>query len=1479
MKEKQKYLFNYIYYSIFHIKAFIFLQIIKVILNECFRDIPIRLKNGSCVLKYCKPEEYNSKECIIDNPIVKTQYLNDIIMFGEKYYMYIDFITFSSKDMIVVTSLSPDLINEKRIFYGLKENGEYFFKKDNSDEESPFYSLPTTDSKLESANSIFTKNGKEYFLSIGRLSEAEIYDFENKEIYHIEASNLFPYLNSNMKGNLLILNKDMNRYLYNIIYSLSSTDISAIFLRFDLNLNDDNSLSFSNSKEIKKTSFGEISSCFMIESKEIIVCFYGSINNDNKYYYSIIAFDYDLNELKDYMMDYTKIGERAYFYSFYFREEAGAFIYYKYLNEESEVSYPFIFFKKFNCETNIFEDYFSENNSILLDKYIFESYYTINDFIKISDSKIGLFCTSSMNDILYIIILNTFSIDNSNNIKVRYYSIEYFKLYYLLLLNNMKAYLYKDFIILGLNSSPSGSFEDSNSNFYTELIIFGYPNGTNFEINIIDDLLINNNSTIDNLIIDMSEYLQIDNNIFGYVYDGIEINDINSLGYIFLVSSISNTIFDFEDNNVVNKEEKIKINFTNNFYLESEYNFEYSYIVTEPEYEEYDYYPINITTSYVNENKEIFDESKRKYKGKLINGKIFLNEKLTKECETNCNLCFTNKTCITYKPIMDINTVSESTEIAISESTEITLSETIEITMKETSKSTIYETSKITGIQETTQVAVTIIPEISERITSESVKNTLISEVIEMHTHTPKITQTVSEYNMENSESKNYYITEAISTKTQKTEKLIENKTCENQEIINNHCKNFEIGNQQIKEIYNNLVKEITQNKTNAIIKTKNVKFQIASIEDLKQTEDNEISSIDLGECENILKQVNRNPLKVLKIDFKSDDLSSTYVQYEVYDILTGNKIDLIICKDTPIKISVPKILDEETLNIYNNLNSLGYNLFNSNDSFYNDICSTYTSSNKKDMLLSDRWEDIYIPNNEKYMCQSGCKLIDYNITNQKADCECFFQKQDVLETLENIKFDKREILETFVGTLKNSNFMVLKCGHLLINNFSKNYGCIIMAAIVILILILMIIYFIIGPKYIKRLIDSIIYKKFKLQDNKSKKLKNKKGKNKKFHETKIATNKSKIKNNKNHKNKKRIDTNNTGTKKVIKDKLDKENKNGNKKKNKKYHFPPKKHSKFKNNEENLSSMKKRKLDNITNKSNNSKNSLLNNKKIIVYSKKLIGNNEVSKSKYTVSENHKLFDLKPRKNDKILITNNNEINKNKHFVILNDEELNNLEYLLALKYDKRTYFQYYCTLLKKKQLILFSFFPNTDFNLIPLKISLFLMSFTIYFTIHGFFFSDETMHKIYEDSSAFNIINQIPVMLYSTIVSTFLNMLLKQLSLSEKSILTMNQEKDYSNAIKKSNRIQKCLKIKFFLFFLISFIILSFCWYFISCFCLVYVNTQVILISDTFISFGLSMLYPFGLNLMPGLFRIPALRAKKKDKRCLYKLSNIIALI
>ena len=118
---------------------------------------------------------------------------------------------------------------------------------------------------------------------------------------------------------------------------------------------------------------------------------------------------------------------------------------------------------------------------------------------------------------------------------------------------------------------------------------------------------------------------------------------------------------------------------------------------------------------------------------------------------------------------------------------------------------------------------------------------------------------------------------------------------------------------------------------------------------------------------------------------------------------------------------------------------------------------------------------------------------------------------------------------------------------------------------------------------------------------------------------------------------------------------------------------------------------------------------------------------------------------------------------------------------------------------------------------------------------------------------------------------------MKQLSLSEKNIFTLKQEENYEIAMKKSKTIRNCLIIKFIIFFVLT-ILLSICfWYFISCFCAVFSNTQIILIKDTLISFCVSMLYPFGLNLLPGFFRIPAL--KDKNRECLYKISLIVALI
>ena len=109
-----------------------------------------------------------------------------------------------------------------------------------------------------------------------------------------------------------------------------------------------------------------------------------------------------------------------------------------------------------------------------------------------------------------------------------------------------------------------------------------------------------------------------------------------------------------------------------------------------------------------------------------------------------------------------------------------------------------------------------------------------------------------------------------------------------------------------------------------------------------------------------------------------------------------------------------------------------------------------------------------------------------------------------------------------------------------------------------------------------------------------------------------------------------------------------------------------------------------------------------------------------------------------------------------------------------------------------------------------IKISLLFLSFSLYFTINGFFFIDSTMNKINEDKGEYNFIFQIPQILYSTLVSSIINMILKKLSLSEKQILKIKLEKNVLVAQEKANNIKTCLKIKLISFSIISFILMVF---------------------------------------------------------------------
>ena len=281
-------------------------------------------------------------------------------------------------------------------------------------------------------------------------------------------------------------------------------------------------------------------------------------------------------------------------------------------------------------------------------------------------------------------------------------------------------------------------------------------------------------------------------------------------------------------------------------------------------------------------------------------------------------------------------------------------------------------------------------------------------------------------------------------------------------------------------------------------------------------------------------------------------------------------------------------------------------------------------------------------------------------------------------------------------------------------------------------------------------------------------------------------------------------------------------------------------------------------------KNKNKKNEIHSNKsrKISGTSKAILNNNFISNLNNNINNNANII-----------------LSKYKSILEYKDKELNTLEYKQALISDHRTYIQYYISLLKRGNLLFFSFYNNKDYNSQIIKMLLFFFFFSLYLTINALFFNDKTMHKIYMDEGIFNIKYQIPKIIYSTIISAVISSLIKFLALTENKIIEIKKEKNIVILKKKVNRIIKTLKIKFAFFYMVVLLLLLLFSYYTICFCGIYINTQTHLIKDTIISFVLSLIYPFGICLIPGLFRIPALHDKNKNKKCLYNFSIFIQAI
>ena len=773
--------------------------------------------------------------------------------------------------------------------------------------------------------------------------------------------------------------------------------------------------------------------------------------------------------------------------------------------------------------------------------------------------------------------------------------------------------------------------------------------------------------------------------------------------------------------------------------------------------------------------------------------------------------------------------------------------------------------------------------------------------------------------------------------------------------------KNEGLDEKRLAIIYEKL-KQIINEKSfegeNIVIDMKNVLMQLSTV-DFQEENINEknVTNVFLGECKEILKEKydlkDDEVLLMIKLDLFKQNLSTPLVEYEIYNYNNSEKLNLEYCKDININVFVPIQLDNKTIILYNNLNQSGYNLFNSNDSFYTDICSIYTTFNGTDISLIDRQKDYY--NQSLILCQEGCTYDYYDNDTHKVKCICpvsktsvggdsilYQEKNNFISTIIEIYNDKEKLKQIFSSSIKNMNFKVMKCYQLVFNleNFMNNIGSILLTILILIFLFLMILYFVSGNKILKEMFKRVVNKKsggkkrsivhFKLNEEikENKRIKRRSqlyDETKTKKEIKLKKNRTFIENESNNK----LVLNTIGEKTDFNEQNKKNLKNKDisvfeRRKKKvstvkmikpiklKLNSPPpklgnqqlfKRHSKksrtvkenitpkiIKNNslESNFKYYRRNKDNEFKNKykldlRDSGKSANMSGSEIVLHqrnSSSYYTNSNFKKNKKLSRFVSKEKSSKETKDEIDLKDKNNENNKMKiKFEDLNDLELNELDYGTAIIIDKRTYFQYYWSLLKKKHLILFCFLPSNDYNISIIKISFFIISFSLYMTINGFFFSDETMHKVYEDNGKFNFIYQIPQILYSSLVSLIIHNILKYLSLSEKSILKMKKESNMRFINGKLEEIKKCLKIKLFIYFIFGFILMVFFWYFISSFCAVYPNTQEILIKNTLLSFLMSMIYPFGYTLIPGLFRIPALRAKNQDQEFIYKMSKIIALI
>ena len=539
-------------------------------------------------------------------------------------------------------------------------------------------------------------------------------------------------------------------------------------------------------------------------------------------------------------------------------------------------------------------------------------------------------------------------------------------------------------------------------------------------------------------------------------------------------------------------------------------------------------------------------------------------------------------------------------------------------------------------------------------------------------------------------------------------------------------------------------------------------------------------------------------------------------VGYEIYHPINKSRLDLTYCKDILIKLNIPASIDEN--NIFK---------YDPESGFYTDDCFSYTTEDGTDIILNDRKKEFN--DNNLSLCENNCDYNGYNIDNKQSSCECVIKnKMDYISDIidePNKLSNNFEINETS-SSFGSSNIITMKCTKAL---FSKdglinNISSYILFIFIFIFLLSILLYIKCGNHLLEEDMMKIV-------------------------NSKKNTNKTQIKNNRKKSSNIKRNNKNKNSKGMI-------------------NFPPKKekNKSFKLINNNINSI------NFFKDNNNHMNPYFRlNKKDKEISLNL--NKKLKKKKGKKIKMKRKTNTAIKNISSLLINNKG---KEKVKLSFNDFELNTFKYSDALAFDDRACFQYYISLIKTKQPIIFAFCPINDYNLIIIKLCIFCLSFSLYYSVNYFFFDDNMIHKIFEDGGKYDIIYFLPKISIAFAISHILSIIIKFIFLSERNIIQVRKQPNYFKANEIIPTVKRNLTIKYIIFFILGIIILLFFWMLLSSFGAVYQNTQIIIIENTLISFSISFIYPFFINIFPCIFRMISLNSKSE---CLYTFSKILQIL